>query len=478
MFDSPATDARSAVQQICEHSRAQNRAAAAMYTAIDDLYRLRLRENGECAEWAVDTDEEVAGEVAAALRISQGLAMRHLGTARTMHERLPHLAAVFAAGDIDVLLFDALAYRTDLITDSDVLAAVDAELAVKVPRWPTLSRSQLSGRVDRIVARHDRDAVRRRKKRSEDRAIEICNNGDGLSEIRGYLRNIDGIALDERLNALAASVCNADPRTTTQRRADAIDALVAGADRMACECGRADCAAGDKPPASPVVIHVVANQATLDGDTPGLLGPDDLISADLVRELARSAKLMPVIHPGDALAESGYTPSQALADFVRYRDITCRFPGCDRPAARCDLDHTIPYGDGGPTHASNLKCLCRLHHLMKTFVSWHDRQLRDGTIIWTSPSGEVYLSTPGSALLFPGLMQPTGELATAPSDARYCGGDRTAMMPKRRTTRAQNRQRRIADERRQNVDDREVRTQIQRWARALRLAKDGPPPPF
>ncbi|MGA8331225.1 MAG: hypothetical protein WB777_18300, partial [Mycobacterium sp.] len=27
-------------------------------------------------------------------------------------------------------------YRTDLIVDPDVLAAVDAELAVKVPRWP------------------------------------------------------------------------------------------------------------------------------------------------------------------------------------------------------------------------------------------------------------------------------------------------------------------------------------------------------
>lgn len=39
------------------------------------------------------------------------------------------------------------------------------------------------------------------------------------------------------------------------------------------------------------------------------------------------------------------------------RDRTCRFPGCDRPAQFCDIDHTVPYPYGF-THPSNLKCLC------------------------------------------------------------------------------------------------------------------------
>jgi hypothetical protein len=38
-----------------------------------------------------------------------------------------------------------------------------------------------------------------------------------------------------------------------------------------------------------------------------------------------------------------------------------------RPALRCDIDHTIAFADGGRTHASNLKCLCRLHHLFRVF---------------------------------------------------------------------------------------------------------------
>lgn len=132
---------------------------------------------------------------------------------------------MFVAGDIDYLIFQKLVSRTVLITDDDALAAVDAELSLAVRRWPSLSRGQLAGRVDRIVARHDRDAVRRRKKKSDDRAIDIWDSGDGLSEIRGFLRCMDGRALDERLDALAATVCPNDPRTQPQRRADAIGCI-------------------------------------------------------------------------------------------------------------------------------------------------------------------------------------------------------------------------------------------------------------
>jgi hypothetical protein len=42
--------------------------------------------------------------------------------------------------------------------------------------------------------------------------------------------------------------------------------------------------------------------------------------------------------------------------------LTCRWPGCDAPAIGCDIDHTIPYSQGGATHAANLKCYCRTHY--------------------------------------------------------------------------------------------------------------------
>jgi hypothetical protein len=80
-------------------------------------------------------------------------------------------------------------------------------------------------------------------------------------------------------------------------------------------------------------------------------------SPELMAELVGTATLVPLVHPGDSAPEPGYTPSKKLADFVRCRDLTCRWPGCDRPARDCDLDHTVPHAQGGPTHAANLSVI-------------------------------------------------------------------------------------------------------------------------
>jgi hypothetical protein len=159
-----------------------------------------------------------------------------------------------------------------------------------------------------------------------------------------------------------------------------------------------------------------------------LVHNDGILPPEQVNDLVEHARIRPLIHPGDAPAEPRYTPSRNLAEFVRCRDMGCRFPGCDVAAFSTDIDHTVPYSQGGPTQASNLKCLCRLHHLIKTFWGWHDQQHRDGTVIWTSPAGQTYTTRPGSAVLFPYLCAPTAAVIRRdthddPSD------ERTAMMP-------------------------------------------------
>ena len=104
---------------------------------------------------------------------------------------------------------------------------------------------------------------------------------------------------------------------------------------------------------------------------------------------------------------------------------------------------------------------------MKTFWGWHDQQLPDGTLIWTSPSGRTYVTTPGSALLFPSLCAPTGTLE---SDRAWCT-NRAAMVPTRRRTRAQNRARYIAALRRRNRLAREP-------AERVPVVANDEPPPF
>ncbi len=203
-----------------------------------------------------------------------------------------------------------------------------------------------------------------------------------------------------------------------------------------------------------------------------------------------------VIHPGQTPPEPHHRPSLKLDRFVRCRDMTCRFPGCDEPADVCDLDHTIAY-PVGPTCASNLKCLCRKHHLLKTFWGgphgWRDRQLPDGTVLWTSPSGQTYTTHPGSWLLFPSLCRPTApvELSAAEAAAAVAGAetqtDRGLAMPRRRRTRAQDRAARIAAERLLNEAGPEpspvaaapapARAEnIPSWLAALPPDDDTPPP--
>ncbi len=340
------------IDQICATARAENREAAAQLVAIGELFGYRFSRYADNEEWAIDTVVAVAAEVGAALRISQGQGPIRVHLARALRERLPMVGAVFAAGEIDYRAFQTIVSRTDLVLDPDVLAAVDAALALEVPCWPSLSHGRLGAEVDKVVGRLDADAVRRRSERTRDREIWIGTNKDGLSEINGSLCTPAAHALDTRLTALAGTVCEHDPRTRDQRRADALGALAAGADRLGCRCGRDDCAAGKRPSAGPVTIHVIAEQATIDGTGCALgceVGADGLITAEMVAELAKSAKLMPLQHPGDSAPDPGHVPSRMLASFVRCRDLTCRWPGLRHTGGglRCrPYDSQLP----GPAH--------------------------------------------------------------------------------------------------------------------------------
>ena len=91
---------------------------------------------------------------------------------------------------------------------------------------------------------------------------------------------------------------------------------------------------------------------------------------------------------------AGYQPSDTLRHLLKTRSRRCGFPGCRRPALRCDDDHTIPYHQGGKTCECNLHPLCRRHHQTKQAPGWRLDQPEPGTLIWTMPSGRQVTVTP------------------------------------------------------------------------------------
>ena len=492
MFDSlvAAADGTCGAGAVGAWARVENAACARRLASTADMLEARLAADGsaEREQWCVDNWDAVAAEVAAAQNVSLGVASHQLMVAMALRERLARVGEVFAAGQISYRLVNSIACRTALITDPDALAKVDTELAAAVVGWGSLSMAKTEQAIDYWVDRYDPNALRRTELGARGRHVEVVadRKGSGLSWIDGTLFSHDAAALDQRLDAMARAVCDADPRTLEQRRADALGALAHGGDRLACGCGHPQCAAADIAAPSATVVHVIAEEHSLADDTPVQLdgeehprpGPDkplremtiaQALAPDpptgpantnpavviggaimpaplLAAKVATTATIRPLVHPGDAPPEPRYTPSRQLADFVRCRDLTCRFPGCDEPAYHCDLDHTLAY-PAGPTCASNLKCLCRKHHLLKTFCGWLDQQSPDGTVIWTAPSGQTYTTYPGSRLLFPTLCRPTAPTASPTATPEAASG---LTMPRRSRTREQNRQRSIEAERKLN----------------------------
>ncbi len=355
------------IDRISAAARAESAAIAARLAAIGALDTLREQELIESIFWRTDPFEEVAAEVSAALRISRGRAGTQVHRARVLRDKLPLVAARFAAGEIDYRVVCMIITRTGIV-DAAVWPTLDAALAARAHKWMRFSERQLRDRVDQWIAKLDPNGERVPPNLVEERFVQIEPHSPGRAAVWGNVDAADGAALNQRLDAVAGTVCENDPRTQQQRRADAVGPLARLESHLPCLCGLPDCpATQNRAAANAAVIHVLADQATLDGtaDDPGYLPGYGILPAHSVRDLAATAKLKPLHVPTVPSApdagEPGYRPSVALSEFIRWRDLTCRFPGCDAPAERCDIDHTMPY-PMGPTHPSNTKLYCRAHY--------------------------------------------------------------------------------------------------------------------
>jgi hypothetical protein len=119
-------------------------------------------------------------------------------------------------------------------------------------------------------------------------------------------------------------------------------------------------------------------------------------------------------------ATDAYAPTAAQRAFVKLRDRTCRMPNCGQRVGWADLDHVIPHACGGDTECTNLCCLCRSHHRLKTFArGWRFAMDPDGTLHVTSPSGITRTTRP------PGLHRTDVE----PPSAAEAGNSTAAALP-------------------------------------------------
>ncbi|MHA0285272.1 DUF222 domain-containing protein [Mycobacterium sp. C3-094] len=532
MFELTRVAEADLVEVMTSSAAAAARAEAMKLAAIAELWRRRRRPERErwvCADW-----DAAAAEIGAALGISAGRASVQMDLAVAMRDRFPRVGALLADGQVSLDVVRAVVSRTALVLDPSTLRLLDGHFVDAVTGWGVLSQKKLEAAIDVWIQTYDPDAVRRVRQRSRDRSFTIGDrhDGSGITEVYGRLATPDAALLATRLAMMIASVCDHDPRTRDQKRADAVGAIAAGATALACRCGRPDCAAAqvDDGRATSITVTVIADQASLDaqphpelhGEAPPpnytprnttpaevdtterveepadedvdstgremdlaatgsvgsaqpvepaddgvesggrpdsstesfavspptttqprraalILGPGGgIVPAPLLADLIAHGATVRVVGDPEGLGTAGYRPSTALDRFVRSRDLTCRFPGCDRPATHADIDHTVPY-PAGATHPANTKCLCRAHHLLKTFWDgWTEQQTPDGRLHLISPTGHTYTTTPLSTLLFPSWNTRTGPPPATTNTTQRPTRGRHLKMPTRHRSRTQN----------------------------------------
>ncbi|WP_400993484.1 DUF222 domain-containing protein [Agromyces sp. GXQ0307] len=247
---------------------------------------------------------------------------------------------------------------------------------------------------------HPEPLVDRRARAAAERRVTVEPDDDGMAWLGLFIEAERAIAIEHRLEVLAARAASGDVRTSAQRAADlASDLLLSGA--LADDERFRDTAAGPTGAVRPRlnVTVPVLTLLGLDDEPADLEGywPIDAETARIIAAHAPSLRRI-LVHPETGATLSyGREVYRAPADldgFVRVRDGQCRFPGCSRRAEGADLDHTTAWEHGGRTDAANLAALCRHHHRLKHEGGWRVVQEARGVLRWTSPAGHMLRTQP------------------------------------------------------------------------------------
>jgi hypothetical protein len=335
-----------------------------------------------------DTKRWLREEVGCLLRWNLGYTQSRLAQAEQVVRTLPRLLALHEAGEVDEAHLRAAADLTGRL-DAAVVARVEDRV---LGRAPEQTPASFRASVRRAIAREDprgaedrhKDAVR------HDKTVSLCPLPDGMAGIWSVHTAVDAEAIMAALTERARIVD--DGQGIDARRADAlVDAVLGQVKGVTARCVRA---------------QVLIPAAVADGDSDG---PAELVGyGPIPGSLARLLLADPstrierihldrngrVLAPHDIDCDkTSRCASARLARYLVAAWPTCRFPGCNRRATGCELDH-IECWNGCNTTAANMEPLCPRHHHLKHEAGWQVWRDADGVTHWLSPGGRHYRKPP------------------------------------------------------------------------------------
>lgn len=324
-----------------------------------------------------------AADLSVRVHVSENHIRTRAHRADVLQRRCPTVWAAYRAGSVPEQNAATIAeLATSLPDDPAIWQAFDDGIAGPAEE---LSHGRLRRRARALRERiHPETIAQRHARAAEDRGAWFDYGLDGMGTVLISAPAAKVKAIEERVedNARHLAAQPDEQRTLPQLRADvACDLLTSG------DLGLGVTSTVRVTVPVMTLLGQSDEPATLDG-----VGPIDL---DTARRLAGGASswIRVLTDPitGAVLSVDRAT-RRVPRDLQRYLGVvhpTCTFPGCLRPAHRCDIDHRTRWTDGGATSADNLGPLCPHHHSLKDETRWSMVPNGAGTLTWTSPTGVV-----------------------------------------------------------------------------------------
>ncbi len=317
--------------------------------------------------WSTDGAKSAAAWLAHRTHQPRGALNGEVRLARRLRG-MPATAAALADGDISAEHADRLARANR--SGLEAAFARDEEMLVGHARelsWADFARAVAYW--EQLAAPDDTEADA--QSQHDVRRAHCSETLEGTWVLDALLGPVGGAIFAETLTGIEAELFAADwaaakaqhgddvtvdklARTPAQRRADALVEMAT----------RARTAPADGCRPRPLITALV-DYPTFTGRVCELANGTIITPGTLAR-LLTDADIERIVFNGPSrVIDVGRRTrffTGALRRAVQVRDRHCTWPGCDTPAGRCDVDHVVPYDDGGESAQGNGTLLCPYHH--------------------------------------------------------------------------------------------------------------------
>lgn len=370
MFESCVADPlayeASLVDRIAELERGKAAAAAeqARVAAELDVAR-RAREAAEGVP-AAKRGRGLAAEIALARHDSPNRGGRHLGFARALVHEMPHTLSASEAGALSEWRATLIVRESACLSLED-RRTLDARMCADQPALEGLGDKRIEADAKAIAYELDPQVVVDKAVRARSqRTVTVRPAPDAMTYVTALLPMAQGVSVYAALKREADTTF--DGRGRSQVMADTLVERVTGQP-------------ADVP--VPIAVNLVLTDETLFGrrTTPARIpgyGPVPAaiacrLAGDAIADEQSKATLRRLYrHPDSgalvAIESRSRLFPKGLAQFIAFRDDTCRTPYCDAPIRH--TDHATPHARSGSTTAANGLGECEACNYAKEAPGW------------------------------------------------------------------------------------------------------------